>query len=134
MATIHHVAAWVCDLEAQRDFYLGLFGGTATTVYRNQARGFRSCFLAFGAGARLELMTVVGLAASPAQPATGLAHLAFGAGTSADVDAFARRLREAGRAVENGPRRTGDGFYELVFRDPEGNLVEVVADAGDAGG
>ena len=28
----------------------------------------------------------------------------------------------------DGPRRTGDGYYECVVRDPEGNRVEIAAE------
>ena len=46
---------------------------------------------------------------------------------SASVDELAARARAAGVPVVDGPRRTGDGYYEAVLLDPEGNRVEVVA-------
>jgi lactoylglutathione lyase len=30
-------------------------------------------------------------------------------------------------SAESGPRVTGDGYYEAVVRDPDGNAVEVTA-------
>ena len=38
-----------------------------------------------------------------------------------------------GVAVIDGPRRTGDGYYECVVRDPEGNRVEIAAGLEDRG-
>ncbi len=43
------------------------------------------------------------------------------------MDALAARLAGEGVAVIDGPRRTGDGYYECVVCDPEGNRVEVAA-------
>ena len=34
-------------------------------------------------------------------------------------------LREAGYPVLNGPRTTGDGYYESVVSYPEGNQIEI---------
>jgi lactoylglutathione lyase len=35
--------------------------------------------------------------------------------------------RSEGVAVLDGPRRTGDGYYESVVLDPEGNRIEITA-------
>ena len=45
----------------------------------------------------------------------------------AAVDALTRQLRDAGYPVLDVPRRTGDGYYESVVLDPEGNRVEIMA-------
>jgi lactoylglutathione lyase len=57
--------------------------------------------------------------------ATGFAHLAVAVGSVEAVDTLAVRLRTDGYEVVDGPRRTGDGYYECVVRDPEGNRVEI---------
>ncbi len=118
---------WVRDLDTVAAFYAQYFGARVGDRYQNPRKGFASRFLDFGAGARLELMTRVDVnAAAPAEQ-LGLAHLAIVIGTEADVDAMAARLRADGVAILDGPRRTGDGYYECVARDPEGNRVEIAA-------
>jgi len=127
VAHIEHVAIWCRDLETMREFYVSQFGAVAGPLYRNCARGFQSYFLSFSAGARLELMSLEQpLANAVPAPATGLAHFALALGTEAEVDAMTARLRAAGSPVVDGPRRTGDGYYESVVLDPEGNRVELM--------
>ena len=59
--------------------------------------------------------------------AHGYAHFALRLGSREAVDAMAARLRAAGVPVESGPRVTGDGYYEALVRDPDGNAVEIMA-------
>ena len=85
------------------------------------------------AGARLEVMAAPDVGAPPADgDLRGYAHLALAVGDRAAVDALAARLRAAGVPVESGPRLTGDGYYEAVVRDPDGNRVEIMAEPGGA--
>jgi lactoylglutathione lyase len=58
-------------------------------------------------------------------PAIEYAHLAIAVGSEEAVDALATRLRTDGHEVVDGPRRTGDEYYECVVLDPEGNRVEI---------
>jgi lactoylglutathione lyase len=126
---IEHTALWVSDLERTRAFYETFFGAVAGLKYTNAAKGFESYFLAFpSGGARLELMRRAGLPARPAGPEhTGWAHLAVSVGSAEAVDLLTERLRSGGYEVIDGPRRTGDGYYESVVLDPEGNRVEITA-------
>jgi lactoylglutathione lyase len=126
---LEHVAVWTHDLERLRAFYERHFGARAGARYRSATReGFTSYFLAFpDGGARLELMSVPALAAAAPEPAVCYAHLALALGSEAAVDALTARLRDAGVPVLSGPRRTGDGYYESVVADPDGNLVELTA-------
>lgn len=55
----------------------------------------------------------------------GYIHLALSAGSEAAVDALTARLKAAGYPVLDGPRRTGDGYYESVVLDPDGNRIEI---------
>jgi lactoylglutathione lyase len=125
---IEHVAIWTTDLARCKHFYSSYFGATAGPTYLNPAKGFESCFLSFADGARLEAMTtttlsLVGL--SPGVQRLGLTHLAISVGSERLVDQLTQRLRDDGIAVVDGPRRTGDGYYESVIIDPDGNRIEI---------
>lgn len=123
---IEHVAIWTRDLERLRAFYERYFEATAGPRYHNPARQFSSTFLRFENGARLELMQIPDLpAGAGASPAAGYAHLALSLGSAAAVDALTARLQAAGYAVLDGPRTTGDGYYESVVLDPDGNRIEL---------
>jgi lactoylglutathione lyase len=127
-ARIEHVGVWVRDLDAIAAFYVKYFGAVSGARYENPRKGFASRFLDFGAGARLEIMTRADVSESPSSAEKlGLAHVAIVIGAEADVDALAARLRADGYTILDGPRRTGDGYYECVARDPEGNRVEIAA-------
>lgn len=125
---IEHVAVWTTELERLKHFYAHYFGAVAGEKYVNAQRGFESYFLTFTSGARLELMTIAGLdAPQPLRttPATGYAHLAIALGSTARVDALTAEVRRAGFTVASEPRWTGDGYYESVILDPDGNQIEL---------
>lgn len=126
---LEHAALWVRDLEAMKDFYVSRFGATAGARYENRAKGFTSYFLAFGTGARLELMRKDSMTGSALDDASGerlgYAHLAFSCGSEGEVDRLAERFESEGVPVISGPRRTGDDYYEVLILDPEGNSVEI---------
>ena len=124
---IEHIAIWTRDLARLRVFYTTYYGAVASKKYTNLAKGFTSYFLTFESGARLELMSVPELAPAPDAPAPvcGIAHFAFATGSAEAVDALTARLRADGFAVLDGPRRTGDGYYESVVLDPDSNRIEI---------
>ena len=125
---VEHVALWVTDLERVRVFYSTYFGATAGAKYVNPAKQFESYFLTFpDGGTRLELMRVPGMAAAAGDLRIGLAHFAFALGSVGAVDELTERLRADGFEVVDGPRWTGDGYYESVVLDPEGNRIELTA-------
>ena len=129
-AHIEHVAIWTADLERLRAFYEVHFGARASARYTNPSKQFQSYFLSFGSGARLELMSWPSVAdpPSPATPSTtpsGYAHLAISVGSRARVDELTAQLAGAGVPVLDGPRQTGDGYYESVVLDPDGNRIEI---------
>lgn len=125
---IEHVAIWTKDFQALKDFYCTWFQAEAGPKYANEVKGFESYFLTFPSGARLELMrsaVKVEQSPEPMVASTGYAHIAFSAGSEIRVDALTEQLREAGHTILDGPRRTGDGYYESVVLDPDGNRVEI---------
>lgn len=123
---IEHTALYVRDLEAAREFYVKYFGGTANGGYHNERTGFRSYFLTFEGGSRLEIMTRPGMT-EPGKPPfrTGWAHIAFSVGSREAVDSLTDRLRSDGYEITSAPRVTGDGYYESCVSDSEGNLIEI---------
>jgi len=128
MARIEHIALWVDDLDAVCAFYEDVFGATAGPRYANPSKGFESRFLSFESGARVEVMTTTRL--SPMRhPAgaerMGLTHFAISLGSESAVREITEQLKAKGVTVLDGPRRTGDGYYESVILDPEGNRVEL---------
>ena len=128
MASIEHAALWTADLERSRVFYEAYFGAIAGPKYENPAKRFTSYFLSFNSGARLELMhnpTVTEVLSK--QHHLGYAHLAFAVGSETNVNALTERLRNDGYPIAGEPRWTGDGYYESVVQDPDGNLVEITA-------
>jgi lactoylglutathione lyase len=124
---LEHVALWVRDLDAVAAFYARYFDARVGAHYQNPRKGFQSRFLEFDAGARLEIMTRTDVLTRGSGESLGFAHVAIAIGDEAAVDALAARFRAEGVALVDGPRRTGDGYYECVVLDPEGNRVEVTA-------
>lgn len=103
--TIEHIALYVNDLEAARDFFTTYLGGTSNDGYHNPRTDFRSYFISFDDGARLELMNkpeMVDLEKSLNR--TGYAHIAFSVGSKERVDALTEELKSAGYEVVSGPQ------------------------------
>jgi lactoylglutathione lyase len=124
---IEHVALWVRDLDAVAAFYARFFDARVGALYRNPGKGFASRFVEFTSGARLEIMTRTDVSSRGAHEQLGFAHVAIAVGDEARVDALAARFAAEGITPDSGPRRTGDGYYECVVRDPEGNRIEIAA-------
>jgi lactoylglutathione lyase len=123
---IEHVAIWTGNLERLREFYENYFGATAGPRYENPRKQFLSYFLTFDGGARLELMQSPTVVQDNMKDVMGgFAHVAVAIGSEQAVDALTAKLREDGYPVLDGPRRTGDGYYESVVLDPDGNRIEI---------
>ena len=123
---IEHIAMYVSDLERAKDFFLTYFGAVSNSGYHNVRTGFRSYFLTFEDGARLEIMNRSECRGEEKKPYRyGFAHIAFSVGSRDKVDSMTEQLRDAGFEVISGPRVTGDGYYESCILDFEGNTIEI---------
>lgn len=122
---IEHIALWTSDLEKMKDFYVTYFGATANDLYENKTKGFSSYFLSFETGARLELMKRTDVSEEVTEEKLGWAHIAVATKSKKTVDELTEKLRAAGFEVVGEARTTGDGYYESVVLDPEGNRIEI---------
>ena len=123
---IEHIALYVNNLEKARDFFVKYFGAASNDGYHNTKTDFRSYFLTFDDGSRLELMTKPDLTDSgDFLNRFGYAHIAFSVGSKEKVDSLTATLKADGYPVISGPRTTGDGYYESCVLGFEGNLVEI---------
>lgn len=123
---IDHIAMYVHDIEGVKQFFERYFNAVANNLYHNQKTGFRSYFLTFGDGARLEIMNKPNLEdTAKTLQRTGYIHLAFSVGSKEKVDSLTAQLKEDGYEVISGPRTTGDGYYESCIVAIEGNQIEI---------
>lgn len=123
---IEHIAMYVNDLETTRDFFVKYFNATSNDGYHNQTTDFRSYFLTFDDGARLEIMNKPDMMDSKkALARTGYVHIAFRLGSKEAVDELTARLKMDGYEVISGPRTTGDGYYESCVVGIEENQIEI---------
>ncbi len=123
---IEHIAMYVNDLEIAKNFFIKYLEATANDGYHNQKTNFRSYFLTFEDGARLEIMNKPRMIDTSKELArTGYIHLAFSVGSKEKVDALTAQLKADGFEVISGPRTTGDGYYESCIVGIEGNQIEI---------
>lgn len=123
---IEHIAIWAHNLEKMKDFYLENFPCEASKRYHNQNKDFSSYFIRFRNGARIELMYRPDISERVVTGEVfGLAHFAFSTGSKAAVERLTHELESRGIPVINQPRETGDGYYESIILDPEGNVIEI---------
>lgn len=123
---IEHVAMYVEDLERAKDFFVKYFNAVPNDIYHNKKTDFRSYFLTFDGGARLEIMNRPQIINnSEKSERTGYAHIAFSVGSAETVDRLTAELKADGYTVVSEPRTTGDGYYESCIVGFEGNLIEI---------
>lgn len=124
---IHHIAIWTFRLEELRDFYIRYFNGKSNEKYVNVQKEFESYFISFDEGPALELMKRTDVQRVPIEEnRLGLTHLAFAFPSKEDVLALTEQLRTDGYTIAGEPRTSGDGYFESVILDPDGNRVECV--------
>lgn len=124
---IAHIALWTQRPDLLRDFYVEYFDGVSGEKYCNPAKGFESYMIRFCDGCSLELMRRRDITSAAAGERLGLCHVAFDAASREEVLALTERLRADGFRVAGEPRTTGDGYFESVIADPDGNLIEITS-------
>lgn len=117
---------YVSDIEAAKSFLETYFGATSGAMYHNPKKSFSSYMLSFGDGARLEIMTKPGLKDVEDRTGNyGYAHISISVGSRERVETITQRLVDDGYRHLDGPRTTGDGYYESAILDTEGNVIEI---------
>lgn len=123
---IEHIAIYTTDLERECAFFEKYFGAKRGEKYHNPKTGLQTYFLTFDGGARLELMTRAECVNAPRERfATGFAHIAISVGSKEKVVEITELLESDGFEIASPPRTTGDGYFESVVLDFEGNSVEI---------
>lgn len=127
---IEHIALWAEDIELLKDFYIRYFGAVAGDRYHNPVKDFTSYFLTFTeGGSRLEIMNSPELVRKTMDgKSLGYAHIAISVKADNEVDCLTEEMRNEGVTILGEPRRTGDGYYESIIEDPEGNIIEIVSE------
>ena len=121
-----HLAIWVEDLEKMKEFYCHYFDLIPGEKYHNPNKNFTSYFLSFESGAQIELMQKPEIHSSQNRNYSfGFAHIAISTGSKEQVLSLTEKLRTDGFQVTGEPRTTGDGYFESVVLDPEGNAIEI---------
>lgn len=127
---LEHVAIWTDNIEKLKSYYSNYFGGVSNEMYINKSKEFKSYFLTFKSGTRLEIMTMPNIPNNANDTIMdqhkGIIHLAFGVSTVKEVDDKAEQLKADGFKILRGPRLTGDGYYEFETLDPDNNRLEVI--------
>lgn len=127
---IEHIAIWTKKLEELKEFYEKFFDGKANEKYVNVAKGFESYFIKFADGSRLELMKSELMKEKRSKEDEifqGYTHIAFELPSEDAVNRHTQIFQNEGITHLDGPRITGDGYYEAKFMDPDGNIIELVA-------
>lgn len=123
---IEHIAMYLNDLEAGKEFFKKYFQANSNEIYHNKNTNFKSYFLSFDEGARLEIMNKPNMDdLDKSLNRTGFVHIAFQVGSKEKVNSLTAKLKQDGYEVISGPRTTGDGYYESCIVALEGNQIEI---------
>jgi lactoylglutathione lyase len=127
---IDHVAIWIPNIEGLRSFYIHYFDASSNEKYYNHSKEFSSYFISFDGDCSLEIMEMPSIPKTknnPLKQFTGMIHFAIKIGSKTEVNRLTALLKQDGFKVVGEPRTTGDGCYESVVLDPDGNRIEIVA-------
>lgn len=122
---ITHLALWTETLEKIKQFYITYFDGNCNEKYTNPTKGFESYFIRFDGDVSIEIMQSVNVSKHIQEECIGYCHLAFSLGSKIKVCELTERLRHDGYTIAGEPRITGDGYFESVILDPDGNRIEL---------
>lgn len=122
---VAHIGLYTSDLERMRAFYEKYFGAVSNDKYEN-SEGFSSYFLTFSSDVRIEIMSHTQLEYRQVlEKVNGLSHIALSVGSRDAVISLTERLVADGYKLLSAPRETGDGYFESVIADPDGNAIEI---------
>ncbi len=124
---IDHLAIWTSDLEKEKEFYIKYFDCSVNEKYFNPKKKFSSYFISFAGGARIELMKRDDIHGKRGGDTLGITHFALDTGSREKVNMLTAVLENDGHRIISRPRITGDGYYESVVLDPEGNIIELMS-------
>lgn len=127
---LHHLELYVADLGAAAHFWGWLLGELG---WRAQQEWDEGCSFRHG-DTSLVLVQAPRGARGVDRRGAGLNHLAFRAGSEAEVDRITEQLRARGVRIlypDRHPFAGGTDHYAVFCEDPEGLKVEVVAPAHD---
>ena len=125
---IEHLALWTEDLEKAKEFYVKYFNMLCGDKYFNPTKKYTSYFLSFkDSNTRIELMHRPDVLEHSGKKGVtnGLTHFAISVGSKELVNSITNKLKDDNFIIESEPRTTGDGYYESVILDTEGNLIEI---------
>lgn len=115
-AGLRHLALNVRDLEAMKRFYVDLLGFAIEWEPDPD-----NVYLSSG----VDNLALHRGAADPARPGA-LDHLGLIVGVPDDVDRWAEFLESRGVTIDAKPRTHRDGARSCYFKDPDGNLVQII--------
>jgi catechol 2,3-dioxygenase-like lactoylglutathione lyase family enzyme len=115
-AGLRHLALNVRNLAAMKQFYVELLG--FAVEWEPDAE---NVYLSSGVD-NLALHRADG----PAPAKGALDHLGLIVREAADVDRWAEFLEERGVTIEARPRTHRDGARSCYFKDPDGNVVQII--------
>lgn len=122
---IAHIGIYTMDIERMKNYYVKYFGAEFNEKYDN-GKGFSSYFLTLGYGARLEIMANTRLIEhASAELESGIKHIAISVGGREAVRELTERITADGYMLYSPCRDTGDGYFESVVADPDGNAIEI---------
>jgi catechol 2,3-dioxygenase-like lactoylglutathione lyase family enzyme len=119
-AGLRHLALNVTDLAAMKQFYVDLLGFSV-----EWAPDADNVYLSSGVD-NLALHRAAGVPPPGASGRGALDHLGLIVREAADVDRWAEFLEGRGVAIDAKPRTHRDGARSCYFRDPDGNVVQII--------
>jgi catechol 2,3-dioxygenase-like lactoylglutathione lyase family enzyme len=116
-AGLRHLALNVRDLAAMKRFYVELLG--FAVEWEPDAD---NVYLSSG----VDNLALHRAAAEPSRERSALDHLGLIVTAPSDVDRWAEFLESHGVVIDARPRTHRDGARSCYFKDPDGNVVQII--------